>query len=314
MGPYDSGWAEEITLDVLWSHAIAPGANIVLELGKEGFDQILERSSSIAMALVREISKRLRQNDEMAVEDLRMRAGELAEAYQKLAEQDLARREFLTNVAHELRTPLMTVSGYLQMMQKGIIASDQLQDVLGRISHNVERIVSLVNDILFLQEIELVLPEFQSVNMADILQAVITKYQDQAQKGRVRFRVKGERDIPQISGDPNSLERALAALIDNAIKFSPRGGEVEIRFNVDQNNLILVVEDHGIGIADETRPHIFDRFYHIESNGEDLFGGLGLGLAITRQVIEQHRGVIEVESTPGRGSVFKIIIPVWSKK
>lgn len=286
----------------------------VLELGKEGFDQILERSSSIAMALVREISKRLRQNDEMAVEDLRMRAGELAGAYQKLAEQDLARREFLTNVAHELRTPLMTVSGYLQMIQRGVVTGDQLKDALGRVAHNVEQIVLLVNDILFLQELELVLPEFQSVNMADIVQAVITKYRQKAEESRVRFRVKGERDIPQISGDPNSLERALAALIDNAIKFSPSGGEVEIRFNVDQANLILIVEDHGIGIADESRLHIFDRFYHIETNGEDLFSGLGLGLAITRQVIEQHRGVIEVESTPDRGSVFKIILPLWNEK
>jgi len=91
---------------------------VVLELDKDSFDRVLQHSSSVAMAMVREISERLRQNDEMAIEDLRMRASELAQAYQKLAEQDLARREFLTNVAHELRTPLMAASGYLQILQR----------------------------------------------------------------------------------------------------------------------------------------------------------------------------------------------------
>ena len=90
-----------------------------LELDKAAFDRVLHNSSSIAMAMVSEISNRLRSNDQLAVDDLRMRASELAEAYQKLAEQDLARREFLTNVAHELRTPLMVASGYLQMLQRG---------------------------------------------------------------------------------------------------------------------------------------------------------------------------------------------------
>jgi signal transduction histidine kinase len=104
----------------------AKTALTTLELDKAAFDRVLHNSSSIAMAMVSEISNRLRLNDQMAVDDLRMRASELAEAYQKLAEQDLARREFLTNVAHELRTPLMIASGYLQMLQKGMMSGDQL--------------------------------------------------------------------------------------------------------------------------------------------------------------------------------------------
>jgi signal transduction histidine kinase len=76
----------------------------------------------------------------------------------------------------------------------------------------------------------------------------------------------------------------------------------------------LKVRDHGIGIAPEIRPRIFDRFYHLEQSGDDLFGGLGIGLAITRQVIEQHRGRLEVESTPGRGSTFTMFLPVWGRK
>src|SRR5512138_2717443 len=115
-----------------------------LELDKTAFDRVLQKSTSIAMAMVSEISNRLRQNDQLAVDDLRMRASELAEAYQKLAEQELARREFLTNVAHQLRTPLMVATGYLQMLQKGILQGEQFQAGIETITRNVQQIVSLV--------------------------------------------------------------------------------------------------------------------------------------------------------------------------
>ena len=124
---------------------------VVLELDKESFDSVLKRSTSISTAMVREISSRLRENDEMAIEDLRLRARELAQAYQQLAEQDLARRQFLTNVAHELRTPLMTASGFLQFLQKGQVTEEQFPNVIDTINNNLNRIITLVNDILFLQ-------------------------------------------------------------------------------------------------------------------------------------------------------------------
>lgn len=286
---------------------------IVLELSKEGFNRVLQHSSSVSMAMVKEISNRLRQNDEMAIEDLQMRAAELASAYQKLAEQDLTRREFLTNVAHELRTPLMAASGYLQILQKGMLSGDGLTEALSAVARNVEYIVSLVNDILFLQEIELVLPDFQPVDMPEIARAVTDRYAKKAAERRVRLKVKGERGAPQVSGDPKSLERALTALVDNAIKFSPQGGDVEISFSVRANQLLVAVEDHGIGIAPEARANIFDRFYHLEKSGDELFGGLGIGLSITRQVIEQHRGRLDVESKPGKGSAFTLSIPLWEK-
>ncbi len=286
---------------------------VVLELSKEGFNRVLQHSSSVAMAMVKEISNRLRQNDEMAIEDLQMRAAELAQAYQKLAEQDLTRREFLTNVAHELRTPLMAASGYLQILKKGVLTGDSLNEALGTVSRNVEHIVSLVNDILFLQEIELVLPDFQPVDMLKIASTVTDKYAKKAEAHRVRLKVKSGRNVPQVCGDPKSLERALTALVDNAIKFSPQGGDVEISFAAHPNQLLVSVEDHGIGIVPEVRANIFDRVYHLEKSGDELFGGLGIGLSITRQVIEQHQGKLDVESKPGKGSTFTLSIPLWQK-
>jgi signal transduction histidine kinase len=293
------------------ANVVAKSALTTLELDKAAFDRVLRKSSSIAMAMVSEISNRLRQNDQLAVDDLRMRASELAEAYQKLAEQELARREFLTSVAHELRTPLMVASGYLQMLQKGIMHGDQLKAGIDTVARNVQQIVSLVNDILFLQEMELVLPDFQAVDMNDVAYAVIGRYAASAKEHGVSLRLTPSPNLPPVSGDPKSLERALMALVDNAIKFSPRGGDVIINLSSQSDKVYVAVEDHGIGIPKENLPNVFSRFYHLEKSGDDLFSGIGLGLAITRQVIEQHQGSLDVISIPGQGSTFTLTLKKW---
>ena len=282
-----------------------------LELNKSAFNQVLHNSSSIAMAMVSEISSRLRENDQMAVDDLRMRASELADAYQKLAEQDLARHEFLTNIGHELRTPLMIAQGYLQMLQRGIVSGDQVTAGIDTVARNVQQIATLVNDILFLQEMELVLPEFQEVDMNEVAAQVFARYNPKAKERNVNLRLLPSPSLPSVSGDAKSLERALMALVDNAIKFSPKGGDVEVRMKDQGENVLVSVEDHGIGIPRENMTHIFDRFYHLERSGDDLFGGIGLGLAITRQVIQQHQGDVSVESEPGTGSVFSLTLKKW---
>ncbi|MCJ7432582.1 MAG: ATP-binding protein [Anaerolineales bacterium] len=280
---------------------------VLLELEKEGFERVLIKSPSVALAMVHEISDRLRQNDQMAVEDLRMRAGELAVAYQQLAEQEHIRHEFLTTLAHELRTPLMTANGYLQLLQKGAVSQDQLAGVIDTIARNANQIASLVNDILFLQEIELVLPEFQNVDINAIARSVAANYKEKAEARGIQLKVR-EENVPPVNGDAKSLERALTALVDNAIKFSPHGGEAQIEVSIKNSKIIIAVTDHGIGIAPEVMPNIFNRFYHLEKSGDDLFGGLGLGLSIAHQVIKQHGGMLDVESKPGRGSTFTITL------
>jgi len=278
----------------------------VLEIDKENFDRVLEHSASVSMAMVREISGRLRENDDMAIEDLRMRASELARAYQKLAEQELARREFLSNVAHELRTPLMAAGGFLQLIQKGVIAPEKMPGAIETVTRNIQQITTLVNDILFLQEMDLILPKFQSVNMIPIAEDVAKKYEDKAAASLVTIEVTAEPNLPNVSGDPKSLERALTALVDNAVKFSPGGGRIEISLCEDKNDVIITISDQGIGIEPSRIPRIFDRFYHLERNDQELFSGIGLGLSITNQVIKQHNGNLSVKSEPGKGSVFTV--------
>ena len=284
---------------------------ILLELDDEGFNRVLKHSSSVAMAMVGEISHRLRQNDEMAIEDLRMRAAELADAYQKLAEQELARREFLSNITHELRTPLMIASGYLHALNKGMLTKEQLATSMETITRNVDQIVMLTNDILFLQEMDMVLPEFQSLNMVEVVDNVINKYKDKAQARQITLTKKGESIISNVQGDAQSQERAVTALVDNAVKFSKPGGDVEISFTEQGNQVSISVLDHGIGIEPEIRSRIFDRFFHLEKNGDELYSGVGIGLSITRQVIRQHKGSLDVESTPDKGSKFTITLLKW---
>jgi signal transduction histidine kinase len=282
------------------------GPTTVMEIDRENFDRVLQRSSSVAMAMVREISSRLRENDEMAIEDLKIRAAELAQAYQKLAEQELTRREFLTNIAHELRTPLMAAGGFLQLMQKGLINQEKIPTTLETISRNIHQITTLVNDILFLQEMDLILPKFQPVSLALLAEDVVEKYETQAAAHLLTLKIEAPENLAMVSGDPKSLERALIALVDNAIKFSPHGGEVVIRLREDEHFVIMDVIDQGIGIETSQIPKIFDRFYHLERSDDQLFSGIGLGLAITNQVIKQHNGRLAVYSEPGKGSTFSV--------
>lgn len=284
-----------------------------LELDKTAFDRVLHNSSSVAMAMVSEISNRLRSNDQLAVDDLRMRASELAEAYQKLAEQELARREFLSNIAHELRTPLMAATGFLQMLQKGQFSGDQVTAGIDTVARNVQQIATLVNDILFLQEMDLVLPEFQEVDMNEVARAVMEKYEEKAVERTVNLRFAPTPSLSPVSGDPKSLERALMALVDNAIKFSPKGGDVNVRLGEKDGYVRVAVEDHGIGISKENQPRIFDRFYHLEKHEDNLFSGIGLGLSITRQVIKQHNGNLELDSILGKGTTFTMTLQKWHK-
>jgi signal transduction histidine kinase len=277
---------------------------IALEIHKESFAHVLHNSSSISLALVHEISRRLRENDEMAIDDLRLRARELAEAYQKMAEMEAARRDFLTNVSHQLRTPLMAAGGYLQILQQGAVPADKVSSAIETVTRNVQQITSLVNDILFLQEMDLILDKFAPIDLVGLAERVVARLEKSARARGISMRVKPDLFLPEVVGDVLSLERALTALVDNAIKFNNDGGEVSIQIQRKNRQVGIAVQDNGIGIPSENLPHIFDRFYHLDRSGDRLFEGMGLGLAIARQVVEQHQGRLEAESEPGKGSTF----------
>jgi signal transduction histidine kinase len=280
----------------------------VLCINKANFDQLLERSTSVSMAMVREVSRRLRENDEMTIEALRLKAGELASAYQRLAQEEFARREFLSSVAHELRTPLTAAGGFLEMARNKMLDGEALDMAIDTVSRNVHQIVSLVNDILFLQEVELVLPELHPTDMGKVVTSAVKLIKEKIDQNRMRLLLDIEPDLPLVCGHFKSLERAVAMILDNAVKFGSDGEEIYLSVDQVDNYVCVTVRDKGVGIPEVALPHIFDRFFRVEQIGDELYGGLGLGLAITRQVIEQHGGKVEVESQEGVGSTFRLYL------
>ena len=278
----------------------------VLEIDKESFDDLVRRNSSISMAMVREVSRRLRENNDLAIEDLRMKAGELAAAYQQLAEVEYARSEFLTVVAHELRTPLTVANGFLQVIRSQRLQGEALFSALEMVGRNLQDIISLVNDILFLQEMDIILPEFQPTDIGTVVAYVVEQQRMRAERSKVGVSLSIPSGLPRTMADARSLERAVTAILDNAIKFSPDGGDVLVNVGFDEKHVTVSIKDQGVGIAPEYVDRVFDRFFHIEEIKGHLFRGVGLGLSIARSVIEQHNGSIDVESQLGKGSTFTV--------
>jgi signal transduction histidine kinase len=280
----------------------------VLEISKVEFETILRRSSSVSLAMVREVSRRLRENDEMAIEDLRFKAKELAAAYQQLAEQDYARQEFLTTIAHEIRTPLTASYEHIQSIVAGLITGGEIEVALDTVERNLQQIITLVNDILFLQEMDLILLEFKPTDIGDVVRMAVDRQRDRATKNDVNLVLDIAPDLPQILADGRSLERVFNILLDNAIKFSPDGGDTHIAVNSDKTYVWVRVQDNGVGIPSEAIPRLYRRYFRIDEVDGHLFTGAGLGLSIARQVIEQHGGWIDVQSVLGEGSTFTIFL------
>lgn len=285
----------------------------VLEIRKEYFNDLLRTSASLARAMIQEVVSRLRQNDQMAIEDLRLKAGELANAYQQLAEQEYARREFLTTIAHELRTPLTAAQGFLQIVEAGqqsgqALDAEMRANAIQTASRNLQQIINLVNDILFVQEMDLILPSFEPIDLGSLLRQAADQCQDRLVENQIDLYLNLPPGLPKISGDLKSLLRAFAAILDNAIKYSYKGSQVDVSARQQENKIRIEVRDHGVGIAPDVLPRVFDRFFHIDQIDGQLYRGVGLGLSIARQVIEQHNGRIQIASQPKEGTSVIILL------
>lgn len=281
----------------------------VLEIGSEPFEAVLERSPRMTLQIIRQVASRLRDADQKAIADLRRKNVELTQAYAALEKQQQLRSEFLTSVAHELRTPLAAAKGYLHFLNQGSLRADQQREMLGTVNRNVDRVVHLVNSILFLQELELITPEFRPVDLGKVVLQAVEEMQDRADESGIQLQVRVEPGLPPVQGDFMELRRAVTILLDNAIKFSPGGDEVQVATFLDGDTVGMRVSDPGIGIPPDELKNIFEPFAQARFPDGQLFGGIGLGLPIARHVVELHNGRIEVESEVGEGSVFTILLP-----
>ena len=285
----------------------------LLAITKNDFQELLLSNPEMAVPIMRAVAARLRDSDRRSIDELRQKNEELAHAYRTLQEAVQRKSDFLTVIAHELRTPLTTIKGYGHFLRLGTLQGANLDHAVQAIVNNTDAIVRLINNILFLQELELIEPAFEPVDVATLINAILTTVRFHAAKQALTFRLDLPPDLPMVSADLDGLTQAIGALIDNAVKFSPNGGEIVIATRVDDGQLRVSIQDPGVGIPPDQMYHIFDRYHHLEAVGDHLFGGVGLGLPIAKQVVEQHGGNISVVSSPGKGSTFTITIPVERK-
>jgi signal transduction histidine kinase len=285
----------------------------LLVITKDDFQELVAQHPEAAIPILRSIGARLRDSDRRSIDELRQKNDELAQAY--LVLKDLAQRksDFLTVVAHELRTPLTAIKGYSHFMRLGTLQGENLNLAVQAIVNNTDAIVRLINNILFLQELELIEPTYEPVDVPTLINAILTTVRPRAASQSLTFKLDLPADLPSVYADLDGLTQAIGALIDNAVKFSPNGGEINITAQAADGQLHIAIRDPGVGIPPEQMYHIFDRYHHLETAGEHLFGGVGLGLPIAKQVVEQHGGNVSVISTLGEGSTFTITIPIERK-
>ncbi|HEY8665142.1 MAG TPA: ATP-binding protein [Tepidisphaeraceae bacterium] len=223
------------------------------------------------------------------------------------------RKEFVANVSHELRTPLSVIKGFVETLADGG-ANDpaKTQQYLKTILKHTDQLTNLVADLLQLSRLEsqprLMTPE--AVDLAATAGRVAEMLGPAATKKQQTLAVETEADVPPIMGNADYLERAVANLLENAIKYTPERGRITIIVRRQPDGIIVEVSDNGIGIPKEDIPRIFERFYRVDRSRSREMGGTGLGLSIVKHIVQQHAGGIEVTSAPGQGSTFRLKFPL----
>jgi two-component system sensor histidine kinase/response regulator len=256
----------------------------------------------------------------------------LLAAYLRLQEANRQKTVFLASAAHELKTPLAVMKGYYDLLLSGSLGEllQKQREMLEESKESCDRLVRLVSMFLNYSALEsgkLVL-QLRENDLRDCLNDVVCRWQDAFQRGKVRLETQVAKELPLFNFDYPKVQQCIANLLDNALKNTPAGGCVtlraephfwerrvseaaprtERRLNVRSrpNGVLVSVTDNGPGIAAEYHQEIFEEFVRVDPSSS----GIGLGLAITKRLIQAHRGKIWVDSEPGRGSSFTFVLPI----
>jgi len=249
--------------------------------------------------------------------------GDLARAINDMAEKlesdigrlkklEGVRSEFLANVSHELRTPIFSLQGFLETLLDGAIDDPAVnRDFLEKAHRHAQRLNALLNDLIDISRIESgeMKMSFRYFPVIEFLQQTADELRPQAEKKGLTLSVAtGGNSEEQVYGDRERLKQVMVNLVDNAIKYTDRGGSVTISVQDQSARCRISVADTGCGISREHQARIFERFYRVEKDRSRDVGGTGLGLAIVKHIVEAHGGEIDVVSTPGKGSVFSFTL------
>jgi signal transduction histidine kinase len=231
----------------------------------------------------------------------------------KVVASQQAQKDFVANVSHELRTPLTSIQGYAQAIADGTASSkESVKNAAQIIYDEAGRMYRLVANLLDLARLDAnaEIFQFQTVAIEEMLKEVVGKLSPIASAQGVAIKLAGEKAI-KVSGDRDRLVQVFTNIIENAIKHSPKAGEVRIAAASEKGIAKIAVSDQGAGIAPKEAQRIFERFYQIDKSRKSASGrGTGLGLPIAKQIVEAHKGTIRVDSKPGRGSTFTVELPL----
>jgi signal transduction histidine kinase len=232
----------------------------------------------------------------------------------RVALSQQAQRDFLANVSHDLRTPLTSIQGFSQAIAEGVTSDPEAAQRAAQVIHDeAARMHRMVESLLDLARIEAGQLDFQAhaVALSDLLQGIGDSLSVRAREKGLLLELDVPPGLPRIAGDGDRLAQVFTNLLDNAIKHTPAGGQITLQAETTSNGVTVTVQDTGVGVPPDDLPRIFERFYQVDkSRQSDRRSGMGLGLAITKQIVEAHGGVIQVTSAPGQGTTFTVWLPL----
>jgi CheY-like chemotaxis protein len=221
--------------------------------------------------------------------------------------------EFLATLSHELRTPLNAIVGYVRMMQSDLLTGEKRTRAMDTVARNVTSLTQIVEDVLDVSRIisGKIRLDVQPVDLPLVVQNAVETVRLAADAKGVRLVTIVDPRAAPVSGDPERIQQILWNLLSNAVKFTGRGGRVQVRLERVNSHVELTVTDTGVGIPAEFLPHVFDRFRQADAGISRELGGLGLGLAIARHLVELHGGrILAASDGPGKGATFRIELPL----
>jgi two-component system phosphate regulon sensor histidine kinase PhoR len=228
-----------------------------------------------------------------------------------LKELDQAKTEFVTNVSHDLRTPLTSIMGYVELIKRVGEVNDQQTDYIQRVQASVHNITRMINEILELGKIENRLDKnFEMVLLPPIIEDVVAGQKPVIAERKQTLSLNLSPGLPAVFGDSVQLRQLAENLIGNAVKYTGRGGNITVTGEQEKDQVILRVKDTGYGIPLEDQAKIFDRFYRAQNVTSET-QGTGLGLSITKSIVDNHKGRIWVDSKEGEGSTFTVVLPIY---
>ena len=229
-------------------------------------------------------------------------ARKIRSQHEKILSAAQSRQDFTANVSHELKTPLTAISGYAELIENKMVDGDQQIRFAGEIRKNAARLLSLINDIIALSELDTATApmQLQSVELLGLAQEVCDGLEVAARQRQVRLQTFGRE--AKASGDRELLEELLENLVQNAIRYNKEGGFVQVTVKETGGHPSLTVEDSGIGIPEESLDRVFERFYRVDKSRSRETGGTGLGLAIVKHIAQLHGAQVALESELGKGT------------